>query len=187
MTNVTENKILPSIYALFKKTISDAESSPDIHDIVQKTFDGIAEEDYGHYLKQALSRLVYTDVNLSRKSSLTSLQSASGEQKTPVYKRGKGQVLNTYVTNDVSPKQKDISDARAEFFASLDRSADGRTIRLGESTYDDLVFQAERLQLHGEMTLENAKTRKKWAKAVESNGVKTLEELPQDVLTKLGI
>lgn len=185
------DKVLPSIYSLFKKT-QEKTSEIDRQKLAQEVFDNIAEEDYGTYLREALGRLVHTDLNQTGRALATSIRILHEDIATHVEtsrasKPGRGQVLGVVNTDSLSSKRDDLSARRLARFSLPESAADGSNIRLGQSTYDDLVFQAERLILHGESAIADGKERKRWAQALEANGVKTLEELPKDVLDALGL
>jgi len=193
MSNITaDNKLLPSIYSLFQD-VQEESGEVNRQELAQKVFDSIKEEDYGHYLRQALGRLVHTDINQMSRSLSNSIQSIQKEiaelpeTTSKATKQGKGKILATVQTDSISSKRDELSLRRTAKFNMPERAADGRPIRLGASTYDDLVFQAERLILHGESAIADGKERQKWAQALEKNGVKTLEELPEKVLTSLGL
>jgi hypothetical protein len=190
MIDLETGRLLPSIYSLFREA-QQKEATVDRQVLAEEVFSGIAEEDYGFYLKQALTRLVHIDVNQMNRSASVAIRSLHEDiaQEAPSYatKPGRGQVLAVVKTDSISSKRDDLEYRRKARFALPERAADGRAIRLGQSTYDDLLFQSERLTIHGESAIADGKTRKSWAEALRVNGVKTLEELPKAVMDALKI
>lgn len=94
---------------------------------------------------------------------------------------GRAPISSSPSTN-LSPRSAGISEYRMAFFKTR---IPGTIILVGRATYDDLVLWGNREIEHGESAILNGKKRLEWAQALRENGVEFLEELPEEVLTKL--